>query len=138
MWRIMVKTDNIEKDDMQSVFIYVTGSCNALTREGSAKVLTKKCGNKRLQTFNYQDTTVNRCIIQGLNDGVLQLDAPHHVVLVTSTPIGVVSALKGKGPNHALINDLIRELTARQCTYYFDVRQGEGDALNKYVADHRE
>ena len=122
---------------MQSVFIYVTGSCNAQTREGSAMVLTEQGSEKRLQKFNYSDTTVNRCIIQGLIDGVLQLDAPHHVVLVTSTPVGVVSASKGKGPNHALINELLRELTARQCTYYFEGRQGEGIALNKYVADHQ-
>ncbi|MGP4132246.1 hypothetical protein OJE16_21925 [Pantoea tagorei] len=121
---------------MQSVFIYVIGSCNAQTREGSAIVLTEQGSEKRLQTFDYRDTTANRCIIHGLIDGVQQLDAPHHVVLVTSTPVGVVSASKGKGANQDLINELLRELTARQCTYCFDFRKGEGDALNKYVVNH--
>lgn len=122
---------------MQSIFIYVIGSCNAQTREGSAMVLTVQGSEKRLQTFKYRDITANRCIIQGLIDGVLHLDAPNHVVLVTSTPVGVVSALKGKGPNQDLVNELLRELTARQCTYYFEVRKGEGNALNKYVVDHQ-
>lgn len=123
---------------MQSVFIYVIGRCNAQTREGAAMVLTEQGSEKRLQTFNYRDTTANRCIIHGLIDGVLQLNAPHHVVLVTSTPVGVASAVKGKGPNQDLVNELLRELTARQCTYHFDPRKGEGDVLSRYVANFQE
>lgn len=119
---------------MQSVFIYVTGSCHAQTREGSAMVLTEQGSEKTLQTFNYRDTTANRCIIHGLIDGILQLNAPHHVVMVTSTPIGVVSALKGKGPNHDLVNELLHELTVQKCTYHFDILKG--DELNKYLTNH--
>ena len=111
---------------MQSVFIYVTGSCKAQTREGSAMVLTEQGSEKRLQTFNYSDTTANRCIIQGLIDAVLQLEAPHHVVLITSTPVGVVSASKRKGPNQGLVNELLSELSVRQCTYCFEVHKGGG------------
>lgn len=134
---MMTQTDRLEKDTMQSVFIYVAGSCNAHTRIGSASVLTERGDEKKVQTFTYEDTTVNRCIINGLIDAVRQLETPHHVVLVTSTPVGVASALKGKGPNRDLVSELLRELTARQCSYHFNPRTGDGDGLNKYIADHQ-
>lgn len=64
----------------KAFFIYVIGRCNAQTREGSDIALTEESCEKRLQTFNYRDTTANRSMLHGLMDGVMQLTAPDRVV----------------------------------------------------------
>ncbi|VXC41944.1 conserved hypothetical protein [Pantoea brenneri] len=51
---------------------------------GLAHVLIERDNVKTPMTFHYQDTTSKRSLVQGLIDGVLQLNEPCHVVLVTS------------------------------------------------------
>ncbi|MBZ6397841.1 MULTISPECIES: hypothetical protein [Pantoea] len=69
---------------MKTVHIYATCSCNEQKRVGLAHVLIERDNVKTPMTFHYQDTTSKRSLVQGLIDGVLQLNEPCHVVLVTS------------------------------------------------------
>jgi len=122
-----------EEDIMKTVRVYSAGSCNAETRKGSARVLIEKSGSCVRHHFHYRDTTANRCVIQGLIDGVAMLDGPHHVKMITSVRIGVVPAEKVKGPNRDLVSELLKMLSARGCQYELEYREGEAAALNKYI-----
>jgi len=115
------------------VHIYSTGSCNGQKREGLARVLIERDSGKTGLTFHYYDTTSKRCLMQGLIDGVLQLDASYHVVLVTSSRLALEKAEEGEGPNRDLIYELYRVLAAKGCTYAFDFREGQGVELNRYI-----
>ncbi|MCA1179511.1 MULTISPECIES: hypothetical protein [unclassified Pantoea] len=118
---------------IKTVHIYGMGSCNAQSREGFARVLIEWDNQKIPLTFHYHDTTSKRSLIVGLIDGVLQLDEPCHVVLVTSSRLALEKAAVGEGPNRDLIYELYKVLSARGCTYSFDFREGQGTALNKYI-----
>ncbi|ARJ44392.1 hypothetical protein B1H58_20440 (plasmid) [Pantoea alhagi] len=118
---------------VRTVHIYSTGSCNQQKREGFARVLIERENKKTPMTFHYQDTTSKRSLMQGLIDGVLQLDEPCHVVLVTSSPLALEKAAAGEGPNRDLIYELYRVLAAKGCTYEFNFREGQGIELNKYI-----
>lgn len=79
-------------------------------------MLIERDSGKTGQSFHYYDNTSKRCLIQGLIDGVLQLDASYHVVLVTSSKLALEKAEEGEGPNRDLIYELYRVLMAKGCT----------------------
>lgn len=118
---------------MKTVHIYATCSCNEQKRVGLAHVLIERDNVKIPMTVHYQDTTSKRSLMQGLIDGVLQLNEPCHVVLVTSSRLALEKAAAGKGPNRELIYELYRVLSEKSCTYAFDFREGQGALLNKFI-----
>ncbi|MCE0321951.1 hypothetical protein LVW14_26860, partial [Klebsiella pneumoniae] len=77
---------------MKMVKIYSTGSCDAATREGSAEVVLECEGKIKYLTFSYSDTTANRCILQGLIDGVNCLKKPCNVELISGFVNGMVAS----------------------------------------------
>ena len=122
---------------MKMVKIYSTGSCDAATREGSAEVVLECEGKIKYLTFSYSDTTANRCILQGLIDGVNCLKKPCNVELISSCELGVKKAQKGKGVNVDLHKELCGVLIKKECEYSFSVMHGEGDILNAFIRKHR-
>lgn len=122
---------------MKSVSIYAVGSCDARTRVGSAEALLEYNGRTKYLHIQLEDTTANRCIIEGLIAGVSQLKEPCSVLLITATKIGVEKALRGKGVNADLVGNLITSLQARGCTFDFDVWEGRGDELRSKVVSGR-
>lgn len=64
------------------------------------KVRRRLCWNTKEKikylTFSYSDTTANRCILQGLIDGVNYLKKPCTVELISSCELGVKKAQKGR------------------------------------------
>ena len=121
---------------METAYIYVTGSGNPHTRLGFARVLIEQGSRKTPVIFNYENTTYKRSQIQGMIDAVLQLDSPHHVVLISASPLAVEKAEMGEGPNRDLIYELYRVLSAKGCTYEFDFRVGQAKEINKLLSDH--
>ncbi|WP_110877669.1 RNase H family protein [Franconibacter helveticus] len=118
---------------MKTVKIYSAGSCKPDTREGAADVLMECEGKKKHLHFSYEDTTTNRCILQGLIDAVGYLTRPCNVVLVTATALGVKKAQTGKGVNRDLIAELERLLKEKGCAWEYDVWANRGDELRKVV-----
>lgn len=119
---------------MKRVTIYSTGSCSTQTREGRARVLTEQNGVQIIVEYNYQNTTSKRCVIQGLIDGVAQLDNACHVTLVTSTPLALDKARHGEGPNRDLIDSLLGLLARKGCSYEFNFWEGRGKELNQLLS----
>ena len=122
---------------MKMVKIYSIGSCDAATRVGSAEVVLECEGKTKYLAFSYSDTTVNRCILQGLVDGVNCLNKPCNVELISSCELGVKKAQKGKGVNVDLHKKLGEILIKKECEYSFSVMYGEGDSLNAFIRRHR-
>ena len=122
---------------MKTISIYSIGSCNASTRIGSAEPLLEYNGRTKYIHLQLQDTTVNRCIIEGLIAAVAQLKEPCSVVLVTTTNIGVEKAIRGKGVNVDLVDKLIKSLQQRGCTFDFEVWEGRGEELRQRVVGGR-
>ncbi|MCK6190986.1 hypothetical protein [Pseudomonas sp. EYE_354] len=120
-------------EPMKTISIYSVGSCDTTTRLGTAESLLEYNGNTKYLHQQLQNTTVNRCIIEGLISCVDQLKEPCSVLLVTATKIGVQKALRGKGINADLVGRLIKDLQKRDCTFNFEVWEGRGDELRSKV-----
>lgn len=118
---------------MKRVTLYSAGSCSNQTREGRARVLTELDGLQTVTEFTYENTTSKRCIIQGLIDGVLQLQDDCHVNLVTSTPLALDKARHGEGPNRDLIEALLELLASKGCSHEFNFWEGRGKELNQLL-----
>ncbi|AUU93264.1 hypothetical protein PO654_25740 [Phytobacter diazotrophicus] len=116
---------------MNRVTVYATGSCSTQTREGRSRVLIEQDGLKTVAQFTYQNTTAKRCVIQGLIDGVSQLQDACHVTLVTSTPLALEKARHGEGPNRDLIEALLGLLARKGCKHEFNFWEGRGQELNQ-------
>lgn len=119
---------------MNRVSVYSTGSCSNQTREGRARVLTEQDGLQTVTEFTYQNTTSKRCVIQGLIDGVSQLQDACHVTLVTSTPLALDKARHGEGPNRDLIEALLGLLARKGCSHEFNFWEGRGKELNQLLS----
>lgn len=122
---------------MKTVSIYSVGSCDATTRLGTAESLLEYKGKTKYLYQQLQETTANRCIIEGLIAGVGQLKEPCSVLLVTATKIGVEKAVRGKGVNADLVGRLIKDLQERECVFDFEVWEGRGDELRSKVVAGR-
>ena len=116
---------------MNRVTVYATGSCSTQTREGCSRVLIEQDGLNNVTVFTYQNTTAKRCLIQGLIDGVAQLQDACHVILVTSTPLALEKARHGEGPNRDLIVALLGLLARKGCKHEFNFWEGRGKELNQ-------
>ena len=122
---------------MKTVYIYSAGSCDSLSRTGTAESLLECNGKAKYLVKQYTDTTANRCVIQGLIAGVESIKKPCSVLLVTSTPIGLKGAAQGKGINADLICTLFEALQERKCTFDFEVWSGRGEELRSKVVAGR-
>jgi len=109
---------------METAQTYVTGSDDPHTRLGFARVLIERGSLKTPVIFNYENTTYKCSQIQGMIDAVLQLDSPHHVIFITSSPLALEKAAAGQGPNQDLIYELYSVLSAKRCSFEFDFRIG--------------
>lgn len=118
---------------LKKVTISSVGSCDTETRFGSYEVLLEYNGRRKYLKRNLHDTTVNRCIIQGLIDGALLLKEPCNVNLVTSTSIGLSSFPKLKGPNADMLKELVAIIENRGCKFTFEIVAGQGDILRRHV-----
>lgn len=119
---------------MKRVTIYSTGSCSTQTREGRSRVLIEHNGIQQVVEYTYQNTTSKRCVIQGLIDGVGQLQDACHITLVTSTPLALDKARHGEGPNRDLIGSLLGLLARKGCSYEFNFWEGRGKELNQLLS----
>lgn len=90
-------------------------------------------GKIKYLTFSYRDSTVNRCILQGLIDGVSVLKKTCYVELISLCELGVKKAQKGKGVNIDLHKELDDALMKKECQYSFSVMHGEGDRLKAFI-----
>lgn len=118
---------------MREVSIYSIGGCDAGTRIGYCETVLEYEGRTKYLRMDLTDTTANRCIIQGLINGVVALKEACNVKLITSTPAGVQKGMKGEGVNADLILKLIGELTRKGCMYAFDARVDQGDVLRRFI-----
>lgn len=118
---------------LKKVTISSTGSCDAATRAGFYEILLEYSGKRKYLRRKLTDTTANRCIIQGLIDGVLALKKPCEVTLVAATPLGLSGVPKLKGPNVDLLRELVSALEERDCPFKFEVVGGQGDELRRQI-----
>ena len=87
-------------------------------------------GKRQYLKHDLVDTTANRCIIQGLIEGVRNLREPCEVTLVTSTSLGLP---KLKGTNVDILRVLVSALEERNCTFTSNVVDGQGDDLRNRI-----
>lgn len=118
----------------KKVTISSVGSCDTTSRLGYYEILIEFNGeHNAYYKHHLTDTTANRCIIQGLIDGVKKLQAPYEVVLVSSCLIGLSTYPRIKGPNSDILNTLIKELEELDCTFTHKVLSSQGDKLRNHI-----
>lgn len=117
----------------KKVTISSVGSCDAATRLGHFEALMEYNGKPKYLKHELTDTTANRCIIQGLIDGVRNLREPCEVTLVAATSLGLSSFPRLKGPNADILQVLVSALEERNCTFTFEVVGGQGDELRSRI-----
>ena len=115
----------------EKVMIYSIGSCNFQNKNGSYTAILEYKDNFKVIRGSLKGTTSNRCIIQGIIESIKSIKKPSELIVVTSTLIGIKKGLKGKGPNHDLIRDLIDSIELKKCTVQFFTVKGH--ELNKYM-----
>lgn len=117
----------------KKVTISSVGSCDAATRLGCYEVLMEYNGKHKYLKCDLANTTANRCIIQGLIDGVQNLRESCEVTIVAATQLGLSAFPKLKGPNADILRVLVAALEARNCTFAFHVVGGQGDELRNRI-----
>ncbi len=117
----------------KKVTISSVGSCDTVTRHGQYEILMEYNGKHKYYKHELTNTTANRCIIQGLIDGVHNLREPFEVALVAATPLGLSALPKLKGPNAEILRVLVSALEELNCTFTFDVVGGQGDELRNRI-----
>jgi len=123
---------------LRRVTIIAVGHCDAASRRGGYEVLLESGEARRYMTNEFTDTTVNRCIIQGLVDAVGALKYPCAVELVVATTLGFAKARKGKGPNRDLLRALVNGLDEGGHRYEVtEVTDGTGASLRARIRRHR-
>lgn len=123
---------------LKEVIIYARGGCDYETRKGTAYALIEYKGVFKYLEKDLEDTTTNRCIIEGMKLGVDSLKEPCKVKLVISCEVGLSKAKKNKGINLDLINSLYNLLEERGHEYEVEVRKGGGYELNAFIRRHKE
>lgn len=123
----------VSASPLKRVTISSVGSCDTATRLGFYEVLMECNGRRKHLRCDLTDTTANRCIIQGLIDGVSNLKEPHEVTLVAATTLGLFALPKLKGPNIDLLQKLVSSLQKRYCPFKFEVIAGHGDELRQRI-----
>ncbi|MBD8088889.1 hypothetical protein IFT48_02770 [Pseudomonas fluorescens] len=102
----------------RSVEIHCVSSCDSSTRKGRYEACISDGSGKVYATGSLEDTTSNRCIIQGMIDLVGRLDSPSTIRLISNTNIGLN---KKKGVNFDLTSQLHAAAEKGGHTYTFDI-----------------
>ena len=116
-----------------SITVYAAGSCNNKTRVGSSRVMVQYSHARTFTDYSYQNTTAMRSTLQGLIDGVSQLQESGHVLLVTSAILPIEKARRGEGPNKDLVEALFHALKEKGCSYEFNFWEGRGKELTQLI-----
>lgn len=117
----------------KQVSIYSLGSWNHRTRTGNYSVVLQYKNIHKTLTAEITDTTVNRCIIQGVIDAIKLLKEPCEIIVVTATALGVKKALKGTGVNKELIKEIFCLLEENNHVAKFETKIGQGEQLSKFI-----
>jgi predicted GIY-YIG superfamily endonuclease len=123
----------VNSPPLKKVTISSVGSCDTATRLGFYEALMECNGKRKYLRRDLTDTTANRCIIQGLIDGVSNLKEPCEVILVASTSLGLAALPKLKGPNVDLLQKLVSSLQESRSPFTFEVVAGHGDELRQRI-----
>lgn len=86
----------VNSPPLKKVTISSVGSCDTATRQGFYEALMECNGRRKYLKRDLTDTTANRCIIQGLIDGVSNLKEPCEVILVAATSLAQKSTKGGR------------------------------------------
>lgn len=121
---------------MKAISIYSVGSCDTASRIGSYDALIDYEGRTKRLHRELHDTTVNRCIAQGLIDAVIALKKSCQLKLTTATALGTSKSAPKKGINTDVVHELLHELAKGGHQFDFDVREGQGEQLRKLIMSH--
>lgn len=131
--------EKIVSDKTDKVKIYSVGSCDYNTRIGKYYTLLEYKTYYKVINDQLCNTTVNRCIIQGIIDAIKLLKKPCNLLIVTATPVGIKTAMKSsKGPNVDLIKTLFDLIEDKKCEFEFVAIEGEGKELREYILNKNE
>lgn len=123
---------------MKHLKIYSIGSCNPETKSGQYQCLLEYGHHKKYLTAKKEETTTNRCIIEGFIDAVRMLKEPCNIELVSTTSIGISGLKKNKGTNINLLKQLISRLSEDNHEFEFKNEKGKGKEINSLIEKYKE
>jgi hypothetical protein len=132
-----VSLQNALTNNIKNTKIIVYGSCDYKTRKGSY-IAILQYGNiyKKIQG-ECDDTTANRCILQGIIESLQIMKKPTSVDVITSTPVGIKKGLRGSGTNFDLIKIIFDKITEKKLIVTFYSCEGEGNSLKNLVKSRK-
>ncbi len=117
---------------LEAVHILSVASCNSQTRTGFYEASLSAQGNSVYYKADLADTTPNRCVIQGLIDGVKKLNKPSEITFIISTNIGRLN--KPSGPNKDLLVKLNTLIVDGGHSALCDIQDGrQGKVLREKI-----
>ena len=114
----------------RTVEIYCVSSCDQSTRKGRYEACSTADSGRIYATDSLNDTTANRCIIQGMIDMVGRLNSPSSIRLISNTNVGVRTKTGANGDLAALLHEAVEK---GGHTFSFDVMEGKGGQLLGFI-----
>ncbi len=99
-----------------SIILAVSPSCHTEQKKGAYSVALIYHKYKKVYSAQLDDiTSSNKCALYGLIEGAKRITQPKDITILTATCLGFKKALKGKGVNEPLWNELFTVLEQTGC-----------------------
>lgn len=125
-----VSPSYIKRKYDDGILIWVSGSGGPPAKY---RVVLEYQGHTRYLEGAVGQRSANQAMILGALEAVKQIKRPDQIYLVCPTELGFLTGLKGKGPNAALIQELLEEIAERGCRLTEVYNKGGGEAIKEYV-----
>lgn len=129
-----VSVTEIEKEHMDSINIWISGSGGNVTTNGYFQYIMQYKETKVYEEQMISGATANQTFIHGAIHAVRRINKPYRICIIVPTALGFEKAFSGKGINVDLICTLYDEIAKRDCELT-EVRFINGaDIIKKYIA----
>lgn len=109
-------------DNENTLILAVSPSCNTSSRTGSYHAILLYRQHKMLITGDLQDiASANRCALHGFIDAAGHITKCENVILLVAGSFGFKTAIKHKGPNSDLWNELFFIIESKGCNCITEV-----------------
>lgn len=112
-----VSVEDIRKAHPTDFLVWLSGSGQSPNgSHATYRYLVERGSRHDFVKGEVSDATANQAFIYGLINAVSRLTKPVRIFAISPTSLGFETAFKGKGVNHAILQELYELLAEKQCT----------------------
>ena len=115
------------------VKIFVKGSSNPFTNEGKYLYVVNYKDHNITGEKTFETSSSNRASLEGIYDALQHIKDGYKIMIVSSTLLGFRKGFTGKGNNADIVQNILEQLKAMNCTLLECVLLGKKEQFNAYV-----